>query len=257
MDYGLYGANDSGILGSFPVGYTAYEKEFMGWATIDDLKEGYYEIKDLKSLAAGGKAYRITNPSNTNEYLILESRQEDNWFLIRSGLQIMKVKYDYDKWTKNRVNSYADQLCTLIPADGVLTIPVKESDYQDKQKYQEDDKKYIGSLFGDLFPIDDELIKKYSKFGLNTKVTEFVPTDESLFYYKFPIRNITRDTKARTVSFTIGNNPTGVDAANAAALVDVYDVNGIRLRKDVEAGTATDNLPEGIYIVGGKKVIKR
>ena len=60
-----------------------------------------------------------------------------------------------------------------------------------------------------------------------------------------------------TVSFTIGNNPTGVDAANAAALVDVYDVSGIRLRKDVEAGTATDNLPEGIYIVGGKKVIKR
>lgn len=257
MDYGLYGANDSGILGSFPTGYTAYEKEFMGWATIDDLKEGYYEIKDLKSLAAGGKAYRITNPSNTNEYLILESRQKDNWYLLRSGLQIMKVKYDYDKWTGNRVNSYADQLCTLIPADGVLTIPVKESDYQDKQKYQEDDKKYIGSLFGDLFPIDDALIANYGQYGLNTKVTEFVPTDESLFYYKFPIRNITRDTKARTVSFTIGNNPTGVDAANAAALVDVYDVNGIRLRKNVEAGTATDNLPEGIYIVGGKKVIKR
>ena len=112
-------------------------------------------------------------------------------------------------------------------------------------------------MFGDLFPIDDALIANYGQYGLNTKVTEFVPTDESLFYYKFPIRNITRDTNAFTVSFTIGNNPTGVDAANAAALVDVYDVSGIRLRKDVEAGTATDNLPEGIYIVGGKKVIKR
>ena len=120
-----------------------------------------------------------------------------------------------------------------------------------------DDKNYEVGLFGDLFPIDDALIANYGQYGLNTKVTEFVPTDESLFYYNFPIRNITRDKTAKTVSFTIGNNPTGVDAANAAALVDVYDVNGIRLRKDVEAGTATDNLPEGIYIVGGKKVIKR
>jgi hypothetical protein len=155
----------------------------------------------------------------------------------------MKVNYIYDKWINNTVNSYEDQLCTLIPADGELTMP--------------DDKNYKVGLYGDLFPIDDALIANYGQYGLNTKVTEFVPTDESLFYYKFPIRNITRDTNAFTVSFTIGNNPTGVDAANAAALVDVYDVSGIRLRKDVEAGTATDNLPEGIYIVGGKKVIKR
>ena len=40
MDYGLYGANSSKIPGSFPVGYTAYEKEFMGWTTIEELTEG-------------------------------------------------------------------------------------------------------------------------------------------------------------------------------------------------------------------------
>lgn len=159
----------------------------------------------------------------------------------------MKVKYDYDKWTKNRVNSYADQLCTLIPADGELTIP-KSNSTEDEDAY------YKISLIGDLFPIEESLANKYKQLST---VTEFVPTDESLFYYKFPIRNITRDKTAMTVSFTIGNNPTGVDAVNAAALVDVYSASGIRLRKGVEAGTATDNLPEGIYIVGGKKVIKR
>lgn len=247
MDYGLYGANESKIPGSFPVGYTAYEKEFMGWTTIEELTEGYREFKNLKSVAAGGKAYRITNSANTNEYLILESRQKDNWCLKRSGLQIMKVKYDYDKWTKNRVNSYADQLCTLIPADGELSIP-KSSPTEDEDAY------YQISLLGDLFPIEESLANKYKQLST---VTEFVPTDESLFYYKFPIRNITRDTNAFTVSFTIGNKSTGVDAVNAAALVDVYSASGIRLRKNVEAGTATDNLPEGIYIVGGKKVIKR
>ena len=247
MDYGLYGVNENNIPGGCPVGYTAYEKEFMGWTTIEELTEGYREFKNLKSVAAGGKAYRITNPANTNEYLILESRQRDNWYLIRSGLQIMKVKYQSKEWTDNKVNSSPDQLCTLIPADGELTIP-KSNSTEDEDAY------YKISLIGDLFPIEESLANKYKQLST---VTEFVPTDESLFYYKFPIRNITRDTNAFTVSFTIGNNPTGVDAANAAALVDVYDVSGIRLRKDVEAGTATDNLPEGIYIVGGKKVIKR
>ena len=247
MDYGLYGVNENNIPGGCPVGYTAYEKEFMGWTTIEELTEGYREFKNLKSVAAGGKAYRITNPANTNEYLILESRQRDNWYLIRSGLQIMKVKYQSKEWTDNKVNSSPDQLCTLIPADGELTIP-KSNSTEDEDAY------YKISLIGDLFPIEESLANKYKQLST---VTEFVPTDESLFYYKFPIRNITRDKTAMTVSFTIGNNPTGVDAANAAALVDVYDVSGIRLRKDVEAGTATDNLPEGIYIVGGKKVIKR
>ena len=247
MDYGLYGVNENNIPGGCPVGYTAYEKEFMGWTTIEELTEGYREFKNLKSVAAGGKAYRITNPANTNEYLILESRQRDNWYLIRSGLQIMKVKYQSKEWTDNKVNSSPDQLCTLIPADGELTF--LKSNYT-KEEYDY----YYAGLVGDLFPIEESLANKYKQLST---VTEFVPTDESLFYYKFPIRNITRDKTAMTVSFTIGNNHTGVDAANAAALVDVYDVNGIRLRKDVEAGTATDNLPEGIYIVGGKKVIKR
>ncbi|MBP5220463.1 MAG: M6 family metalloprotease domain-containing protein, partial [Bacteroidaceae bacterium] len=247
MDYGLYGENDNGIPGCCPICYTAYEKEFMGWITIENLKEGYHEIKNLKSVAAGGKAYRIANPSNPNEYLILENRQKDNWFIPEVGLQIMKIKYDSEIWEKNRVNSSPDQLCTLIPADGELLYKTKKDDIEGVCTSNQ--KKYLIGLMHDVFPIDGN--------STYAAVTEYIPTDNSLYYYNFPIRNITRDRSANTVSFTIGNNPTGVDAANAAALVDVYDVNGIRLRKDVEAGTATDNLPEGIYIVGGKKVIKR
>lgn len=36
--------------------------------------------------------------------------------------------------------------------------------------------------------------------------------------------------------------------------VDVYNMKGIRLRAGVDAAAAVDNLPAGIYIVGGKKV---
>ena len=39
------------------------------------------------------------------------------------------------------------------------------------------------------------------------------------------------------------------------AKVDVYTVSGVQVRKAVKAATATNGLPAGLYIVGGKKVL--
>ena len=39
--------------------------------------------------------------------------------------------------------------------------------------------------------------------------------------------------------------------------VDVYSLQGVQLRKNVERGEALKGLPAGIYIVGGKKVVKK
>ena len=39
--------------------------------------------------------------------------------------------------------------------------------------------------------------------------------------------------------------------------VDVYNLQGVQLRKNVERGEALKGLPAGIYIVGGKKVVKK
>lgn len=38
--------------------------------------------------------------------------------------------------------------------------------------------------------------------------------------------------------------------------VDVYSLQGVRLRSNVPAGQATDRLPKGIYIVGSQKIIR-
>lgn len=43
----------------------------------------------------------------------------------------------------------------------------------------------------------------------------------------------------------------------AAGKVDVYSVSGILVRKQVEAASALNGLQRGIYIVGGRKVIKK
>ena len=37
--------------------------------------------------------------------------------------------------------------------------------------------------------------------------------------------------------------------------VDVYSVNGQLLRQGVDRNNATQGLPAGVYIVGGKKVL--
>ncbi len=40
-----------------------------------------------------------------------------------------------------------------------------------------------------------------------------------------------------------------------AADVDVYTISGVKVRKNVKNGNATNGLPAGIYVVGGKKVL--
>lgn len=59
------------------------------------------------------------------------------------------------------------------------------------------------------------------------------------------------------ISVAVGTT-TGVSDINASindGPVDVYNLNGQLLRKQVERNEATQGLPAGIYIVGGKKVI--
>ena len=37
--------------------------------------------------------------------------------------------------------------------------------------------------------------------------------------------------------------------------VSVYSLSGVKVRQNVKAGVATNGLPKGLYIVGGKKVL--
>lgn len=51
---------------------------------------------------------------------------------------------------------------------------------------------------------------------------------------------------------------TGIDATKVTVLpsvVDVYSINGQLVHKNVKAANATKNLPAGVYVIGGKKVL--
>ena len=55
-----------------------------------------------------------------------------------------------------------------------------------------------------------------------------------------------------------GKEPTGIKTFSAPSnggKVDVYSIYGALLRSKVNPETALEGLPNGIYIVGGKKVV--
>lgn len=129
MDYGEYtGA------GTRPTGYTAYEKEYMGWITIPEL-EGAQHV-EMSSLAEGGQAYRISNKANTNEYYILEVRNKNytsggyyNWdetmcnTYTGQGLLVTHVDFSASLWNSNSPNADKNhQRIIIVPASGQFKL---------------------------------------------------------------------------------------------------------------------------------------
>ena len=63
--------------------------------------------------------------------------------------------------------------------------------------------------------------------------------------------------KSITVYTLKFNTTTGIDAIeNANGNVNVYDINGRMIRKNIKAAAALQGLPSGVYVVNGKKVVK-
>lgn len=104
--------------GFVPLGYSAYEKSFVGWMELEELTEaGSYE---LEPLIESNKAYKIVNDANPDEFYVLENRVCEAWdkYMPAEGLMITHVDYDQNIWWSNSVNTTASrQRVTLIPAD--------------------------------------------------------------------------------------------------------------------------------------------
>ena len=141
MDYGMYTRS-----GKTPVGYTAYEREFMGWQTTEVVDSP--RTLHLDCFHLGGKGYKLINDANPNEYYILDNRQAEGWDWgvcnIRGhGMLVMHVDYDASAWNGNRVNTVANhQRMTIIPANGTL---IGSNNYSTRTDWQE-------SLMGNPYP---------------------------------------------------------------------------------------------------------
>lgn len=180
MDYGCYNAE-----GYLPIGYSAYERDFMGWRKLIELTTpGNYS---MEALTAGGNAYKIVNDANENEYYILENRQQEGWdsFIFNTGMLITHIDYSSDAWYDNEVNIDADhQRVTIIPADGELLTYYNA----------ETSKAYAENLRGDTWP---------GTSGRTALTDETTPAAKVFTggYMGKPITNIAETEKTVTFSF--------------------------------------------------------
>ena len=179
LDRGCYN-ND----GNRPCGYTAYERNFMGWLNLSTPAEG--ETYTISTVQDGGQAFKITS-NNANEYYIIENIQKTGWnqYARSSGLQVTHVNYNATRWNNNTVNNYSDQGMTIIPADNSLKM-----NYYSGYGYILDE----ADEAGDLYPYN-------GNDKLTSNSTPAATLYNSSTNLNKPITNITKNSDG-TVSFT-------------------------------------------------------
>lgn len=124
MHYGCYNNN-----GHTPCGYTGYELDFLGWRDLIVL-DNPQDVK-LTPLSEGGRAYKIVNDANPDEYYVVENHQKSKWdsFAPAEGMLVLHVDYAESAWLNNTVNnSSSHQRMTVIPADNRLTRDSQSGD---------------------------------------------------------------------------------------------------------------------------------
>ena len=119
MDYGMYTSNSRK-----PVGYTAYEREFMGWQEAEVVNEP--TTLHIRPFALGGMGYKIVNDQNPNEYYILDNRQAQGWDTnlctnCGHGMLVLHTDFNASSWNGNSVNTDKNhQRMSIIPANNSL-----------------------------------------------------------------------------------------------------------------------------------------
>lgn len=247
MDQGSYNGN-----GFVPCNYTAFERIYAGWVEAIEL-DAPATVKDMKSVSDYGRPFIMYNYKNTNEYFLMENRQNTGWdegLYGSNGLLITHVNYVPSRWANNSVNSSGEkiQCCTVVNADGSREISNTLSLQGDLYPYEEK-----GVTMNDEFTDDSEpAAKLYNKNSDNS------------YALGIPITQIKRS--KGSVSFLVcGGEPSNVIDNTFNGVVD--GINGVTVvKKTVDnriysidgryLGTDASALGKGIYVVGGKKIVK-
>ena len=246
MDNGCYSNN-----GYCPVPYTAWEQEVMGWNTIEELK-GYYDELVIDPLEKpGSKAYKVVNPKNEREYVVLQNIQNVNWHSatgrigygrdaqrkvlysnLAHGLLAYRVCYAQDEVSlydyPNNLLGQARML--VLPASGdLLNADITEAEAHAKQfaSHPYPGEKNVTAI--NNFKLMDGTTLKCT--AENIKESDYQIIIEKL-----------------SIDEATGISEISVDKQHSAT---IYTLDG-RV-----AGTSLKSLKPGVYVRNGKKIVKR
>ena len=229
--------------GRVPSPYLAWEREAMGWMSIDTLTTDCH-IANLKTIDNSGKAYKILNPLASNEYIVLQSIQKGGWYQgwgngsYPKGLLVYRVSY-----ASNKVNVFdfpnnvkGKPRVIVVPADGEIIAAAHAGTMNN----------YLLQHNNDLYPYNGiDSIKGFKMFNESTleksifNITETDGVDINNRYVSFDFRDrITTGIQSAAIKETnVSNNR-------------IYTLDGRFV------GTDKDILPRGIYIQDRKKFVK-
>lgn len=231
--------------GFCPTAYTAFEKEQMGWPVdIRTLDSDANNVTMTKSTEQGGTAYKIVNPENDKEYLMLEYIQRKGWNNYRffgNGLLVYHVCLPSETlYSGTRLNNTPGfPGMAVVPADGACLssyIKANEDDYLNS---------HIGDLFGQNVTELSDTNKQPNFCWYNATKKEKLNTNKA-------IKNIKYDNGVLTFDYVndVASGILPVWGDKQATDGRVYSINGAYLGDDIT------KLPHGIYIVNGQKIVK-
>ena len=229
--------------GFCPTAYTAFEKEQMGWPVDIRTLDSDASVTMTTSTEQGGTAYRIVNPQNDKEYLMLEYIQRKGWnkHLFGNGLLVYHVclpSETLDLYTHlNNAPGFPGM--AVVPADGACLssyIKANEDDYINSHK---------GDLFGQNVTELSDTNKQPNFCWYNAAKTEKLSTNKA-------IKNIKYDNGVLKFDYVndVASGILPVWGDKQATDGRVYSINGAYLGDDIT------KLPHGIYIVNGQKIVK-
>ena len=251
----------------WPCMHTAWERDIMGWITAEELTEPC-DVTIYPLNKNGGKAYRVTNPANTNEYYIIENYMYDEWnYYINArygrGLMITHVNASSNGLSMSCNNTYGKPSVTLLPADGFVlgdysegeTIQYRGNVVKMPSASETDSSGNYTNNWNDLYFLpeakgDPYVATKYAGDPV-TSVAAYKNYAGEDMVTKYPITDIKRNSDG-SISFKfMGCASTGIADVNASndKKSDVYTIDG----RAVDNNSA---LPHGIYIQDGHKIMK-
>ena len=214
MDMGC-GVNDEHT----PIGYTAYEKSYMGWLELKEIGDAEQVTLQSPSGAGENSAY-IIRASDT-ETFIFENRQPDTWYpaFMGSGVMVSRFAYDKDQWLDNTLNNIQSAKRGIIVT-------------ADRISFQDFDDVTPSNLFGNGGNRINALRTLSGEYQA-VNLTNIVKNDDG------------------TITLFFDPNATAIHSSSHddALSHNIYTLQGTLAGRDCQ------HLQPGIYITNGKKMV--
>lgn len=237
MDYGLY--NNYGFA---PSAYTAWEQEVMGWTEIEDvssrLSDGECQMDEILPLIEDGKAYKLVNSDDDDDYIVMENIQKRglNKHAKGHGLLVYHVAYphEYVNMADYPNNNPGRPAVAVVPASGRLVSRIVG--YNEREE----------NMATAIFPGSQEVTSLNDQMQLPNY--RFYDGD-SQKPVGVMLSAITENAESGGISLTLTLDDTsGMNLTrwrSDAGRNEVYDLQGRKIQ---------GHRPTGIYVTHGRKI---